>query len=279
MTADPNTGNFFATFQRVDNDANRELPPANGGYGSVVDGNPRIEPRVAAPCGTHYATFDGGPNVFSGASGLAYAPASGLLWVAHQFTDNVAVLRCPVTAPASTHTPLHIAAQPHDRRDEVVPEPPSQFSDPGQLPRGIALTSDGHSAFVDDAFDFAVSRFDLTDASSLGTGTPPIRDATLTLRRNTRAISLSSEALCGASLFFPTATNPHLTPKAASSRAAAAIPTAATTVSIGSSTRRASRASTDADRRPGAGERRSRPFIGTAHSPTTRFSKRPTSSS
>lgn len=60
---DPSRGGFVAAFSRVDHDSDRDRPPREGGYGSLVDGAPRIEPRLGGACDARYARYDGGHAV------------------------------------------------------------------------------------------------------------------------------------------------------------------------------------------------------------------------
>jgi DNA-binding beta-propeller fold protein YncE len=177
------SGAPIAIYQRVDNDGARDRPPEKGGYGSVVDGDPRIEPRVLGACGERYAAFDGGPRVFSGPS--AIAAAAGRVWIAHRYTDNVAVLDC--TSDGGGMPALVRAFRV------------------GRGPRGIALSEDGSTAFVDSGFAHSVARLDLAAGGAL------VVDAPLELARETRALRFSEAGLRGRALFHD-AVDIHLTP-------------------------------------------------------------------
>lgn len=194
----------LTAYQRVDHDSDRDRPPATGGYGRVVDDAPRIDPRVDG-CGPRYARFDGGARVFAGPSALAYAPATGHLWIAHEFTDNVAVLDCAPadsTAPSATEPPTTDPTTPGP-----VPLPPLlAHHHTGRGPRGIALSSDGRTAWIDLALDHAIARLTLPAEATAA----PI-EATLTRTRPTGPIPYTPAALRGRRLFHD-ATDPHLTP-------------------------------------------------------------------
>ncbi|MCA9537693.1 MAG: hypothetical protein KC620_02320 [Myxococcales bacterium] len=179
----PTAQGFITAFQRVEHDADRDRPPEQGGYGSVIDGQPRIEPRLDG-CGPTYARFDGGLRVFSGPHALAYSPATGLLWVVHQFTDNIAVLDCAAEGGPALRAVFRV----------------------GRGPRGIALSADGRHAFVDVAFDAAVARLDLPDARA----DRPL-EAGLTRTRPLGPSALDLTARRGRQLFHD-AVNTHLTP-------------------------------------------------------------------
>jgi DNA-binding beta-propeller fold protein YncE len=168
-------------------------------YGSVVDGNPKINPAVSAldPSGDEslgasdppalYAQFDGGPRVFNGPSALAAFGARYLL-VGHVSTNDVAVLDAEASTP--------------DAR--VV----GSFA-VGAGPAGVAVDATGSHAYVDNAFDGSVSRLDLGSALAPWA---PAYPAELTVVRPLPQ-PFSAEALAGRRLFHD-ATNPHVTPSA-----------------------------------------------------------------
>jgi DNA-binding beta-propeller fold protein YncE len=180
-------GGVHASYQRVEVDADRERDPRTGGYGDVRDGAPRIEPRLLGPCGDRYARFDGGPLAMSGPSALA--ARGGLLWIAHLYTDNVVLARCEEEGDA------------REGSLEVI----ATFR-VGRAPRGIALSDDGRTAFVDVGFDWAIARLDAPSAPSGSVLTP-----TFARRRERGPALLSDEALRGRSAFFD-AVDTHLTP-------------------------------------------------------------------
>lgn len=180
-------GGVHASYQRVEVDADRERDPRTGGYGDVRDGAPRIEPRLLGPCGDRYARFDGGPLAMSGPSALA--ARGGLLWITHLYTDNVVLARCEEEGDA------------REGSLEVI----ATFR-VGRAPRGIALSDDGRTAFVDVGFDWAIARLDAPSAPSGSVITP-----TFARRRERGPAFLSDEALRGRSAFFD-AVDTHLTP-------------------------------------------------------------------
>lgn len=182
----------IGVYQLVENSGDRAREPEQGGYGSVFDGEPRVDARVWAACGNRYTRFDGGLNVFSGPAAIAHA--DGLLWVVNTYTRNVAVLRCetpPLAAAAAGELELvaHFAVGPGAA--------------------GIALSGDGRTAFIDNRFDYSVSRLELTE-TMLAVGNTLARPA-LTRTRDTGVLNLSRAARAGRNLFFD-ATNIHLTP-------------------------------------------------------------------
>jgi DNA-binding beta-propeller fold protein YncE len=181
------SGGVHALYQRVEADADRERDPRAGGYGDVRDGAPRIEPRVNGPCGDRYARFDGGPLAMSGPS--AVAVRGGLLWITHLSTDNVVLARCDEEGGA------------REGSLEVI----ATFR-VGRAPRGLALTDDGRTAFVDVGFDWALARLDAPSDPTSSVLTP-----TFARRRERGAAFLSDEALRGRSAFFD-AVDTHLTP-------------------------------------------------------------------
>ncbi|MFN3197396.1 MAG: cytochrome c peroxidase [Bradymonadia bacterium] len=169
---------FTAVYQQVEHDSDRARPPEEGGYGSVVDDAPRIEPRLwGSSCEGRYTRFDGGLRVMSGPSDLAYASASDTLWVAHQYTDNVVALGC--TPGADGLLPIKAVFKV------------------GRGPRGLVVSPDGETAYVDVGFDHAVARLELPTA--------PVTDRvvypTVERRRDLGPTDMSSEALKGRSLF------------------------------------------------------------------------------
>lgn len=185
IAADP-IGAFSALYSRVDHDTDRDRPAERGGYGSVVDGEPRIEPLLRSRCGSEYARFDGGARVFSGPSALALSADGALLWVAHRATDDVAVLRCDGGSPIGRAATFEV----------------------GRGPRGIVLSDDGRTAWVDAGFGHSVARLELTDGASTE---GPVLPATLERTRELGPTRLSAQALRGRSIFFD-ADDTHLTP-------------------------------------------------------------------
>jgi DNA-binding beta-propeller fold protein YncE/mono/diheme cytochrome c family protein len=181
-------GGFAVVYQSVANDGPRDLPAADGGYGALVDGSPRIEPRVLGPCGDRYARFDGGELAMSGPSAIAIG--GGLVWIANLYTDNVLVARCSTHDASFSGGSLEVLATFRV----------------GRAPRAIVLSPDGQRAFVDLGFDWAVAQLDAPASRA------PMRlDATWTRRRTRAAAHLSEAALRGRSAFFD-AVDTHLTP-------------------------------------------------------------------
>jgi sugar lactone lactonase YvrE len=185
IAADP-IGSFSALYQRVDHDSDRDRPADRGGYGSVLDGEPRVEPRLRSRCGERYAVYDGGARVFSGASALAHSSDGALLWVAHRSTDDVAVLRCDGATPIGRAITFEV----------------------GRGPRGIVLSPDGRTAWVDAGFAHSVARLELDDED---TSDGPVIEATFERTRDVGPTLLSDDALRGRSIFFD-ADDTHLTP-------------------------------------------------------------------
>ena len=171
-------GDFVTAFSRVDHDSDRARPPEDGGYGSVFDGSPRIEPRLAGSCGGRYAVYDGGPRVFSGPSALASAGDS--LFVVHRSTHDVALLRCDET--------------------ELLPRRGTFTL--GRGPRGIVV--DGETAWVDVGFAHAVARVEPGRDGE-------VTEAALERTREVGPARLSEEAMRGRIAFYD-ADDTHLTP-------------------------------------------------------------------
>ena len=168
---------LVGAYQIVDNDGDRDRPPQEGGYGSVIDDAPRIEPQILWDCDPSYARFDGGRRVFSGPAAVAWSAEDDVLWVVHRSTQNVAALRC---GQVLGHWRVGAGA------------------------RGVVVIPGG--ALVDVGFDHAVARLDLADAR----GDEPVSPATV-VRRTVVRTRLSDLAQLGRRLFHD-ATNPHLTP-------------------------------------------------------------------
>jgi mono/diheme cytochrome c family protein len=187
LAVDPLGRGFTAAFSRVDRDSDRARPAEQGGYGAVVDERPRIEPRLGLFCGGRYARFDGGPRAMSGPAALAFRGRE--LLVAHRFTDDVALLECGATERE--------ALRPLAAKFRV-----------GRGPRGLAISADGKTAFVDVAFDHAVARLDLPAPGARAA--EPLEPA-LVERYPLGPTALSERALIGRKLFFD-AVNVRLTP-------------------------------------------------------------------
>ena len=183
LAVEPTTGELLGLYQSVDHDGDRDRPPSEGGYGSVVDGAPRIEPRVWGCGAGRYARFDGGRRVFSGP--IAVAWRGGVVWVVNRFTRNVAALRCDP--------------------DADLMELLATFR-VGAGARGVAVSPDGQVAWIDVGFDLAVARLDLNARAGA-----PVEAPAAERRREGGPGGLSVAASRGRSLFHD-ATNTHLTP-------------------------------------------------------------------
>lgn len=179
-------GALVASFVRVDRDSDRDRPADRGGYGAVVDDNPRIEPRLSAPFGSRYARYDGGARVFGGPSAIAIA--NGMVWVALRSTDDVVALES-----GESHGLI--------RRRATFRT--------GRGPRGLAVSEDGRTAWVDVGFGRAVARLTLTPSMQGPEG--PVVEATLERTRESGPTSLTEAALRGRAL-FDDADETHLTP-------------------------------------------------------------------
>lgn len=169
---------LVGAYQIVQHDGDRDRAPEDGGYGKVVAGDPRIEPRVLADCGSAYARFDGGARAMSGPSAVALDPVRERLWVVNRGTGQVAVFGCRAGA-----------------NPDLLPLVASFRIGDGA--RGIVLDAQGR-AFVDVAFDHAVARLEV--------GVDPFVRS-----RETGPRSLSRAAETGRRLFHD-ARNVHLTP-------------------------------------------------------------------
>jgi len=168
-------------------------------YGSVTDGNPKINPAVssldpgsgagvtAADPPVLYAQYDGGPRVFNGPSALA-AFGDRYLLVANASTGDVAVLDSAAQTP-ETRVVASFAV--------------------GAGPAGVAVDAAGKVAYVDNAFDGSVSRLDLSVA--LDPSAPRYATSPTVVRPLPSPYSFA--ALAGRRLFHD-ATNPHVTPSA-----------------------------------------------------------------
>ncbi len=181
------TGQALGVYQQVDNQ-NRLLAPEQGGYGSVVDGEPRIEPRLYTPCGSRYAKFDGGARVYSGPKALAYDDDHEYLWIVNQYTQNVALLTCA-----------------NAENDEYLQQIANVQIGAGA--RGIALNDTGDTAYIDVGFDYAVAKINLADTVSADS----LSAASQTVRRTPVSNRFTEVAQQGRKLFFD-ATNTHITP-------------------------------------------------------------------
>ena len=181
---------LIASYQRVDFDRDRSRDPRLGGYGAVLDGTPRLEPRLLASCGGRYARFDGSERVASGPSALAFDAARRRLWIAHRQTGNVVLVACD---GGSSGRGL---AAPSEREARVL-----GAVYVGRGLEGLALSDDG-AVFVDVAFDHAIAKVREVE------GTPSI------VAQRTRSLgstAMSAAALRGRALFHD-ARDTQLTP-------------------------------------------------------------------
>ncbi len=193
----PAFGSLHVAHELVNNTGDTTTEKVADDYGSLTDGNPKINPAVssldpasgegvtAASPPVLYARYDGGPRAFNAPVALA-AFGDRFLLVANQSSGDVAVVD---TTAAST-----------DAR--VV----ASFV-AGAGPSGVAVDAAGSFAYVDNAFDGSVSRLDL--GSALAPSAPRYA-AMLTAVRPLPA-TYSYAALAGRRLFHD-ATNPHVTP-------------------------------------------------------------------
>ncbi len=144
--SDASVDGFLTLHQRVEHDADRSRPPEQGGYGSVVDLKPRIEPRlVGNALGAELARFDGGPRAASLPAAVAHAPTRGLTWTLARGTDVALVV-------AGGPTPTPLLPEPTSGRPRLVAS-----ARLGRGPRGLVLSDDGRTAWVDVALDRAVA--------------------------------------------------------------------------------------------------------------------------
>ncbi len=195
----PAFGRLYVAHELVNHTGETSAEKVAEDYGSVVDGNPKINPAVSAIDASSglglgasdppalYARYDGGARAFNGPSALA-AFGDRYLLVADLSTADVAVLDTTATSP-----------------DERVV---GSFA-VGAGPSGVAVDAAGRFAFVDNALDGSVSRLDLRASFSAAA---PRFAATLTATRPLPE-PYSFAALAGRRLFHD-ATNPHVTPSA-----------------------------------------------------------------
>ncbi len=176
-----------AVYQMVDNDAERPAG-SDGSYGSLTDGNPRIEPLASGPCGSHFAHFDRSDRELSGPVASAWDDEHDRLWVVGRFTQTVSVLDCLPGGDAGSDA-------------EVI-----ATYRVGEGARGITLAPDGLTALVDVGFDHSIAELRLDpDAPAFGDETERV------VRRPTGSITLSHQAQAGRRIFND-ARNRHLTP-------------------------------------------------------------------
>jgi hypothetical protein len=195
----PAYGRIHVAHELVNHTGNTSAEKVADDYGSVVDGNPKINPCVSAldPSGLGslgakdsaplYARYDGGPRVFNGPVALAAFGGNHLL-VANLSTADVTVL---------------------DTEALSVDERVVGSYAVGAGPSGIAVDAAGRWAFVDNAFDGSVSRLSLAKPLS---ASAPRYEADLTVVRPLP--NPYSEAARAGRKLFHDATNPHVTPSA-----------------------------------------------------------------
>lgn len=180
-------GRVWVAWQLVQNGA----PAVAGvpvGYGALIDGNPRINPSVAALSAQDetlpatpvtYARYDGGSRAFNAPSALA-ALDDRLLLVAHLSSNDVAVLDTKIDGEA-----------------RVLARLPA-----GAGPRGVAIDRQRRTVWIDNALDASVTRLRLDSKHSVLATTTQIRPL---------PAHFSPAALAGRRAFHD-ATNAHLTP-------------------------------------------------------------------
>ncbi|MGE3634134.1 MAG: hypothetical protein AB7P00_29815, partial [Sandaracinaceae bacterium] len=179
-------GELVVSFVRVDRDSDRGRPPADGGYGRVREGEGRIEPRLAASFGTTYARFDRTARALSGPSALAVR--GDVVWIAARSSDRVAAFARRSSGGLLDHRVTFAV---------------------GRGPRGIAVSDDGRTAYVDVGYGHTVARLELD--AGLDGPEGELREATLERTRAFAADRLSEDALRGRGL-FDDANDTHLTP-------------------------------------------------------------------
>lgn len=174
-----------AGYQIVDSEraADPTDPADTGSYASILEGMARVEAAVSGWCPRLVSDVSRPDRSLAGPSALAVDHERGRLWVVGEFTGNVVVLDC--------------AAPPIDvdgvERAQALAE-----HDVGVGARGIVLSDDGRTAWIDSAFDHAVVRVD--------------PDGSVTQRvRDLGDVSLSPAAQEGRRQFHD-ATDVHLTP-------------------------------------------------------------------
>lgn len=186
------------TYQSVDNlrpPTTAELAAGTAGYGTPLRGRARIDPSLVGPCGSRFADFRTPGRTLSGPVALASSADGDLVWVVGQFSHSVSVLRCDPTAKVATSRVLATFRV-------------------GAGARGIVLSPDARTAFVDVGYDHAVARLALPSsvrANDAGGGPIPVRAPTAVVRRPVTDRHLSALAEEGRRMFAD-ATDTHLTP-------------------------------------------------------------------
>ena len=180
-------GGLLATLQLVANAPGESTSPASG-YGDGADGHPKINPalvhldaenRLVGPA--TYARYDNSGRAFNLPSGLALA-SPGRAVVAHLSSNDVAQLDLTAPHPDARLIGRQVAAKGA---------------------RGVAVSAERGLAWVDGAFENAVTRLPLE----------PILAASAATRTRVRPLPQPfSPAARAGRLAFHDATNPHLTP-------------------------------------------------------------------
>lgn len=192
----PANGNLLVAYELVNHTGDASLEKIAGDYGSVTDGNPKINPVVGALSvaadGTPslggatllYSIFDGGSRVFNGP--VAIGAWSHYEIVANISTNNVAMIDTNASDP-KTRAVGNISV--------------------GAGPSGIAIDEARGLAYVDNAFDGSISKIDLTKAKSqLPIASEPIQTQIRVLSQ-----PFSASARAGRKIFYD-ASNTHVTP-------------------------------------------------------------------
>lgn len=188
----PAFGSIHVTHLLENHTGDASLEKIADDYGSVTDGNPKINPAVTTLGSDRpvlYAKFDGGARVFNGP--IAAAPfGDRYLLVANVSSDDVAVIdTIAETTENRVVASISVGAGPH----------------------GVAVDAQHRVAFVENTFDRSVSRIDLSNKNFDG-NTAPRFDADLTRIRDLPKL-YSPTALAGRKLFYD-AKNTHVTPSA-----------------------------------------------------------------
>jgi mono/diheme cytochrome c family protein len=192
----PANSNLLVAYELVNHTGDASLEKIASDYGSVSDGNPKINPAVAslnvASDGTPslsgstllYSVFDGGGRVFNGP--VAIAAWSHFEIVANVSTNNVAIIDANASDP-KTRAVGNVSV--------------------GAGPSGVAVDQAHGIAYVDNAFDGSISKIDLAQSSAPATlPSQPVQTQIRTLSQ-----PYSASARAGRKLFFD-ASNTHVTP-------------------------------------------------------------------
>lgn len=187
----PAFGTFHVTHLLENHDGDGSQEKIADDYGSVVDGNPKINPALTSldrNTPVLYAKFDGASRVFNGP--IASAPfGDRFLLVVNVSSDDVTVIDTTASDPTErVFGSVGVGAGPH----------------------GIAVDAKANVAFVDNTFDHSVSRIDLSNKTFAPNA--PRYDADLTRVRDLPRV-YSPAALAGRKLFYD-AKNTHVTPSA-----------------------------------------------------------------